>query len=54
MKRWCVETRATVIRRRFVMAENVKDAEAAAVNAPIDFEEDENEESMSVQEAPED
>lgn len=51
MKRWLVETRATVIRHRYVEAENEKEAEAKSCEASIDYEEDENEETLLVKEA---
>ena len=51
-KRWRVTTRATVIRTYFVEADDEKGAEAASVEASFDLEEDENEETMEVSEAP--
>lgn len=51
-KRYRVETRATVIRHRYVMAENVKEAEALSVSARIVHEEDESEETMSIKQEP--
>jgi len=51
MKRWLVETRATVIRHRYVEAENEKEAEAKSCEAAIEHEEDENEETLLVREA---
>ena len=52
MKRWMVETRATVLRTNFVDAENEKDAEAASCDAQPDLDEDENEETMTISEVP--
>jgi len=52
MKRWMVETRATVNRTYFVDAENAKDAEAATCNVQPDLDEDENEETMNISEVP--
>lgn len=53
-KRWCVETRTTVLRTYFVDAINEKDAEAASCDATPDLDEDENEETMSITEVPTD
>lgn len=52
MKRWMVETRATVNRTYFVDAENEKDAEAKSCDAQPDLDEDENEETMNITEVP--
>lgn len=52
MKRWRVETRATVIRHRYVMAQNEKEAEAKSCETAVDYEEDENEETMIIIEEP--
>lgn len=52
MKRWMVETRATINRTYFVDAENEKDAEAASCNADADLDEEINEETMSITEVP--
>jgi len=49
-----VVTRATVIRHRYVEADNPKAAEAASATAPISHEEDENEETLSIEEGSED
>lgn len=51
MKRWRVETRATVRKTYFVEAENEKDAEAKSCETQAEHEEDENEETMSITEA---
>lgn len=48
MKRWRVETRVTVVRQYIVDAGNEKEAEAKSCEATMDFEEDENEETMSI------
>ena len=48
MKEWIVETRATVTRRRRVKALDQKAAEAKSSEAAIEYEEDENEETMSI------
>lgn len=50
MKRWRVETKATVVRHRYVEAENEKEAEAKSCQAGIDYEEDIDEETMSITE----
>lgn len=47
-QKWLVETRATVIRHRYVMAENPKEAEELSCSARIVHEEDENEETITV------
>lgn len=49
MKRWRVETRATVRRVYFVDADDPKGAEAASVDASCEVSEDENEETMSIE-----
>lgn len=48
MTRYLVQTRCTVIRHRYVEADNEKEAEVKSCDAPIDHEEDENEETLSV------
>jgi hypothetical protein len=48
MKRWRVETRATVFRVYFVSAKNQKEAEAASCDLCPDQDEDENEETISI------
>ena len=50
MTRYRVETRATVIRHRYVEAANEKEAEARSCVAPISYEEDENEEMIAIKE----
>ncbi len=52
MKRWMVETRAIVRRTYFVNAEDEKDAEAASCNMDADLDEEENEETISIEEVP--
>jgi hypothetical protein len=52
MKRWRVETRVTVFRIYFLNAETAKDAEASCCDAQCDFEEDENEETISIVDVP--
>jgi hypothetical protein len=51
MTRYRVETRATVVRHRYVEADNEKEAEAKSSEAPIAYEEDENEETMAIMKA---
>lgn len=48
MTRYLVMTRGTVIRHRYVEADNEKEAEAKSVDAAIEHEEDENEETLSI------
>lgn len=48
MKRWRVETRATVYRVYFVEAEHEKEAEAKSCDASCEISEDENEETISI------
>lgn len=48
MPRYRVETRATVTRHRYVEADNEKEAKAKSCEAPIAYEEDENEETMAI------
>ena len=50
MKKWMIETRTTVRRSYIVTAENEKEAEMLALGVPMDHEEDENEETMSITE----
>ncbi|WP_425909016.1 hypothetical protein [Nitrobacter sp. TKz-YC02] len=51
MARYYVMTRATVIRCQWVEASNEKEAEEKSIEAPIEHEEDESEETMSIVEA---
>lgn len=53
MPRYLVKTRATVIRHRYVIASNEKEAEAESCEVAIEYEEDENEETILVKEADE-
>lgn len=48
MKRWKVETRATVKRIYYVDGNNEKEALTASCDATCDHEEDENEETMEI------
>jgi hypothetical protein len=52
MKRWMVETRATVNRTYFVDAEDAKGAEEASSIAAPDLDEDYGEETLSITEVP--
>ena len=47
-KRYRVETRAIVLRFRYVVAHDEKEAEALSISARITHEEDENEETISI------
>lgn len=51
--RYAVITRATVTRTRYVEASDIKEAEEKSIEAEIEHEEDENEETMSIIPAPE-
>lgn len=48
MKKWMVQTRATVTRHYYVDADNEKEAEEKSCGQPFDHEEDQNEETMSI------
>lgn len=50
--KYAVLTRATVLRTRYVEASNQSEAEKCSIHAPIEHEEDENEETLSVTEIP--
>jgi hypothetical protein len=52
MKRWCVETRVVINRVYFVEADDEKSAEEATCEAYPDLDEELNEETISITEAP--
>lgn len=52
LKRWCVETRATVKRTYFVDAEDEIGAKTVSREIPPDLDEDEDEETVSITEVP--
>lgn len=48
MKTYRIESRATVIRHRIVKANSAEEAEAKSIEAKIDHEEDDNEETLAI------